>query len=170
MIRKRWQLFKDGKLARTDLASLVFEIGHDPLLNEESVQDDLVCLLTDSDPLVRHNALGALAYHGLDPDWNSQFGKQLFAAMEKMLLSDDDEDCRRQAAGSMGSLFKCTSDRKAMARLARVCFNRAESADVKAFAYKSILNIMCVPLKDQPKLQDSILSPAELAQIEDLLD
>jgi hypothetical protein len=103
-----------------------------------------------------------LAYHGLAVDWKHEFGKQLLSGMDVMLRLDEHPDCRRQAAAAFGSLFKNTRNQNVMNVLGRVCSDREEPDDVRAFAYASLLNVASVPLRAQPNPLGLKLGPAEM--------
>jgi hypothetical protein len=121
------------------------------------------------DPLIRQNALGALAYHGLAVDWNDEFGKQLLSGMDVMLRLDEDQDCRRQAAAAFGSLFSNTINQDVINALGRVCSNPQEESDVRAFAYTSLLSVASVPLQAQPNPIGLTLGRAEFARVAELV-
>ncbi len=125
--------------------------------------------MSNCDELVRQNALGALAYHGLAVDWEADFGRQLLSAMDIMLRFDESRDCRRQAAAAFGSLFKGKKHRGVMAALGRVSVNRDEGDDVRSFAYTGLLSVSGVPLHAQPNPVGLKLSVRETSHIDRLL-
>jgi len=168
-LEQKWHRFETGRLPPEDLADFVQEVGESALLNRDVVRIELVNLLSNPDELVRHNALGALAYHGLAVDWSSEFGRQLLSGMDLMLRLDEDRDCRRQAAGSFGSLFKCTNHPGVINALGRVCLNAEEEEDVRAFAYTGMLNVICAPLTAQPNPVGLKLGQGELSQVKAIM-
>src|SRR5437016_6010340 len=95
-IEQKWHQYERGQFPEEDLADLVHDLGESRLLKRQGVRDELVKLLSGPDALVRQNALGALAYHGVAVDWNDEFGQQLLSGMDVMLRLDEDQDCRRQ--------------------------------------------------------------------------
>ena len=149
-IEQKLEYYKKGLLSNQEMADTLQKLGESPLLNRSTVQTDLLLLMSNPDPVLRYNAIGALAYHGLSFDWGNEFGKQLLSALDVMLRMDEDQDCRRQAAGALGSLFKCAGDQQVINALARVCLNEEEFDDVRAFAYTAVLSVKCVPFSDQP--------------------
>ena len=165
-LEQKWHRYESGQFPQEDLAELVQELGGSSLLNRDIVRNELVNLLSNPDELVRHNALGALAYHGVAVDWTSEFGMQLLSGMDVMLRLDEDRDCRRQAAAAFGSLFKCTKHRGVVNSLGRVCLNSQEEDDVRAFAYAAMLNVICVPMKVQPNPVGLKLGRVELSQVQ----
>jgi hypothetical protein len=161
----RLSLLREGRLSDDELIVTLQDLGESPLINRPLVQADLIKLMSHPNAIVRYNSLGALAYHGLAIDWDDQFGRELLSAMDIMLRLDEDQDCRRQAAGAFGSLFRCTNNAGVIDALARVCLNEEEMDDVQAFAYNAILNIACVPLPRQPNPIGLRLGPVELEQV-----
>jgi len=129
-IEARWERYRKGRVDVNELADLVHDVGESPLVNRLPVRFDLLKLLDHQDPLVRHNALGALAYHGLFVDWRDEFGQRLLHAMLSTLTNDRDRDCRRQAAAAFGTFFRDSRDRAVMHSLSQVCLNDAEEDDV----------------------------------------
>jgi hypothetical protein len=168
-LEQRWRQYERGRFPAEDLADLVHDIGESPLLNRQPVRGELLRLLSNPDALVRQNALGALAYHGMAVDWQTEFGKQLLSGMDLMLRLDEDRDCRRQAAAAFGSLFKSTKSQSVIGALGRVCSNPDEESDVRAFAYTSLLNVAGIPLREQPNPVGLMLGPREMAELSRVL-
>jgi hypothetical protein len=168
-IEQKWALYKDGRILDEDLAELVHDIGESPLINRTSVQSELVRLMSHSDPLVRQNALGGLAYHGVSLDLDGDFGQQMLSGMDVILRLDDDSDCRRQAAGAFGTLFKNSRNKEVIRALGRVCCDPREENDVRAFAFVSLLTVAAVPRQGQPNPVGFRLGDNELKRVQELV-
>jgi hypothetical protein len=163
-------LYKNGLCPEEQLADLVHDVGESSLISRRPIRDEMLKLMSSPDPLVRQNALGALAYHGIAFDSKDEFGKQLLSGMDLMLHLDEEPDCRRQAAATFGSLFRNTGDQGVINALGRVCSNLKEEHDVRAFAYTSLLTVASVPLRAQPNPIGLKLGPAEMMRVSDLVD
>src|SRR5262249_3560796 len=125
-------------------------------------RNEVVALFESSDPLVRENAVGALAYHGLAVDWNDKFGKLLAEGLESMVRYDEDGDCRRQAVAALGTLFRETNNCRVRGLLTRVCVDAHEEDDVRAFAYQALLRTTGWPQNDIPNPIGLLLGEREL--------
>jgi hypothetical protein len=168
-VEEKWTLYKRGRFPKHELADLVHDLGESALLNRDAVREELIKLMSSPDPIVRQNALGALAYHGLAVDWSTEFGKQLLSAMDVMLRLDEDRDCRRQAAASFGSLFKSARHAGVISALGRVCSATDEEDDVRAFAYVSLLKVVGIHLREQHNPVGLKLRSTDLTKVSDLI-
>ncbi len=147
------------------MADTIVDLAHSELINRNDVREDLVRLVSHADCGVRSEAMGALAYHGVTFQWESETGKQLLTSLVQGVESDVDSDCRRAAASALGSFFRATGRKDILQVLARVCMKPDESSDVRAFAYVAFLDVAGVPKPQQPSPVGLDVGPRELDEI-----
>lgn len=135
----RLALLRSGKLSSREIAEAIADFGSENLVE---AKPDVERLLDHKDEIVRYNAIAALAY-----EWGITSRNKRIV---EILLGDPDRDCRRQAAGALGSLFRNTKDRDTSRTLADVVLNEGEERDVRAFAYTAFLDVLAVPRPHQP--------------------
>jgi HEAT repeat protein len=158
-------MLRDGKLDVSELADTIIDLAHSDLLNRDDVRRDLVKLVSHPDCEVRSEAMGALAYHGVSFRWEVDPGRRFLADLLQAVDRDFDSDCRRAAAGALGSLFKGTCHRGIMEALAGVCRKTDEESDVRAFAYVAFLDVVGIPKGDQPSPINLEIGQHEFAQM-----
>jgi hypothetical protein len=147
------------------MADTIVDIAHSNLINRDDVREDLVKLVSHTDCGVRSEAMGALAYHGVTIQWESEMGRRLLGNLLHAIEADADSDCRRAAAGALGSFFRATRHEDVLQTLARVCMKPDETPDVRGFAYVAFLDVAGVPKHQQPSPVGLDVGPRELGEI-----
>jgi hypothetical protein len=89
--------------------------------------------------------------------------------IREILVSDPDRDCRRQAAGALGSLFRGKRDREVLTLLVEIAKNEREEMDVRAFAYAAALDVLGVSRAIQPNPVNLRLGADELLALDEYL-
>jgi len=163
-------MLREGLLSDLDLADTIIKLAHSDFINRDDVRRDLVALASHPACDVRSEAMGALAYHGVTFAWNVEPGRQLLATLLRAVGSDADGECRRTAAGSLGSLFRMTHRRDVLEALAAACRKPEEEPDVRAFAFCAILDVVGKPKKDQPSPTNLRIGPQHLREVSAYLD
>jgi hypothetical protein len=92
--------------------------------------------------IVRYNAMATLAY-----EWGVCSSTE---RLLEILRGDRDDDCRRQAAGALGALFRNSRDARIADALLGVVEDGSESKHVRAFAFTGLLDVLGIPLHEQP--------------------
>jgi hypothetical protein len=87
----------------------------------------------------------------------------------EIAVSDPDHDCRRQAAGALGSLLRGSRNREVAELLASIGRNHDEANDIRAFAYTASLDVIGVPRSAQPNPTRLTVGPDELRTLGDYL-
>lgn len=159
-----WRLarLRKGLLSDTEIADTVLDLGHSELLYRDDVLRDLTALVDHPDPDIRSEAIRAMAFHGVIFDWQSEPGKTLLKNLVEILRHDTEVDSRRTAAAGLGSFFKGTHDQNIMRILFDVVTDDSEEDEVRAFAYTGFLDVVGVPVQDQPSALTLKLGPSEL--------
>jgi hypothetical protein len=150
-LKDRLRLLRNGLLSDWETAALAADLGS---ANYIEAKPDVESLLNHESPLVRSNALATLAY-----EWgeSSNTGRIL-----EIALSDPDRDCRRQAAGALGALFRGSRNREVTGLLASMARNQDEADDVRAFAYTATLDVIGIPRSAQPNPTQLTVGPDDL--------
>jgi hypothetical protein len=78
----------------------------------------------------------------------------------KELLEDD--DCRNQAAGALGALFRASSNRDILRALFEVIKDGFQRSDLRAFAYVAFLDVLGVPRPQQPSPMNLKIGDADV--------
>jgi len=118
--------WRQGRASLEQVRSLAADLG-----NQHYAQGipELIELLKHDDEIVRYNAVNSLAFEF----HHKPVADQLLA----MLTGDPDDDCRRVAAGALGSLFQSSRDHRILAALGQAALNDPERY-VRSSAYKSL--------------------------------
>jgi len=154
----RLDLLRKGQLTVREIADFAADAGND---NYMEAEPEVNRLLDHEDPIVRYNAMATVAY-----EWGRSPRVDRIC---EILLSDEDQDCRRQAAGALGSLFRGKRDKHVLNALVRTAKDARESKDVRAFAYSSALDVIGVSRTIQPNPVDLHLGPNELLALDEYL-
>lgn len=159
----------DPSMDPGDLADLLIDIAHSELIGDDEIRAAIVGLVAHDDPDVRHAAIVALAFHGVALRWDQEPGSVLLRLLIRVLKQDPDRDCRRVAAAALGSLFRGSRRPEVVRSLVEVCEDFAEFADVRAFAYTGVLDLLGVPRPQQPSAFNLILTPEHLSKLREML-
>jgi len=154
----RLALLRKGTLSVAEIADFVADAGNQ---NYIEARPDVERLLDHESPTVRYEAMGTIAY-----EWG------ICSRVERIieiLLTDENEDCRRQAAGALGSLFRGKRERRVLDPLVRMVKNAREARDVRAFAYTGALDVIGVPRNMQPSALRLEVGPDELLALDEYL-
>lgn len=135
----RLSLLRGGHLTPNEIADVAADFGTENFIE---ARPDVERLLDHPDPIVRYNAMATLAYEWATTDRTDK--------LIEILLHDSDNDCRRQAAGALGSLFCGGRDLKIAKVLAGVVTDPAEEDGVRHFAYAGLLDVLGVEMHYQP--------------------
>ncbi|MGH9863458.1 MAG: HEAT repeat domain-containing protein [Candidatus Acidiferrales bacterium] len=138
-VHARLSLLRRGVLDPDEIADPVADFGTG---NYIEAKPDVERLLDHPDPIVRYNALGTLAY-----EWGAA---ERVDRIVDILKHDQDSDCRRQAAGALGSLHRGVRDKGLAKTLANVVLDQAERDDVRVSAYTALLDILGIERTLQP--------------------
>lgn len=142
----------------TEIADFAADAGSENYIEAEP---DVNQLLDHEDAIVRYNAMATLAY-----EWGRT---SRMDRIREILFTDPDQDCRRQAVGALGSLFRGKQDRDVLEVLVRTAKNASEEMDVRAFAYTSALDVIGVSRAIQPNPVGLQLGPDELLALNEYL-
>jgi hypothetical protein len=138
-IDRRLALLRAGQLNKAEIADFAADAGTQNFVEAEP---DINQLLDDVNPIVRFNALATLAY---------EWGRTSRLDRIKAIARDDtDRDCRRQAVGALGSLFRGRRDKAVLQLLSEIANDDKEEQDVRAFAYTAALDVLGMPRAQQP--------------------
>jgi hypothetical protein len=148
------------------LAEAIADVAHSEFINRDDVRNRLAQLARHPDPDVRSEVIRAFAFHGVVFNWNAEPGKTLLSDIMTMATQDVDADCRRAAATGLGSLMRGTRDKSIAALLAGIVANRDEESEVRSFAYAAFLDLLGVPVKEQPNPLRLQIGNNELSQLE----
>lgn len=157
-ISRQHELLRAGKLTVSDISDFAAEAGRQNYIEAET---DVNALLDHDDSIVRYNALATLAY-----EWGRT---PRIDRIRDILLTDPDSDCRRQAAGALGSLFRGQQRRDVLDLLASVVKNSLEDHSVRIFAYTGALDVIGVSRALQPNPGSLEVGPNELLALDDYL-
>lgn len=142
----------------TEIADFAADAGSENYIEAEP---DVNRLLDHEDAIVRYNAMATLAY-----EWGRTYRMD---RIREILFTDTDQDCRRQAAGALGSLFRGRQDTDVLEVLVRTAKNAREEMDVRAFAYTSALDVIGVSRAIQPNPVGLQLGRDELLALNEYL-
>lgn len=157
-VDRRLTLLRAGNLTAAEIADFVADVGRENYIEAEQEVNQL---LDHPSPLVRFNALATLAY-----EWGRT---SRLTRIYEIALNDPDRECRRQAAGALGSLSRGTLDRDTIGLLVKKAKDRTEQMDVRAFAYTAALDVLGVSRAMQPNPIGLKLGPNELLALDDYL-
>jgi HEAT repeats len=157
-IDRRLELLRTGQMAATEIADFAADVGSQNYIEAER---DINQLLDHSDAIVRYNAMATLAY-----EWGRT---SRVDRIQEILSTDPDRDCRRQAAGALGSLFRGTQTRDVLEMLVGAARNPHEEMDVRAFAYTAALDVVGVSRAIQLNPIGLQLGPDELLALDEYL-
>lgn len=149
-----WQ---QGRASLEEVRALAADLG-----NEHYAEGipGLMQLLDHDDEIVRYNAVNSLAF-----EFHYKPAAEKLLAM---MAGDSDDDCRRVAAGGLGSLFQNSRDRRILAALGHSALNDPEE-HVRSSAYKSLRIVNGVsPDQHLELLRDQSLS-VDPARVESIL-
>jgi HEAT repeat protein len=135
----RLSLLRKGQLNEDEIADAVSDFG---TTNFIEAIPDVERLLDHSNSMVRYNALATLAY-----EWGTA---ERVDRIVDILKHDPDQDCRRQAAGALGSLHRGAQDKLLAKTLAIVIMDQDEKDDVRRFAYTALLDVLGIARELQP--------------------
>jgi hypothetical protein len=153
-LRQKLTLLRKGRLGNDDIAAAVADFGQQNFLEAKG---DVEELLQHPDSIVRYNAMGALAY-----EWGTCSVPERII---DILMTDEDEDCRGQAAGALGSLFRDTRDNRTMHVLSSVVQDPDQRDDLRSFAYTAFLDVVGIPRANQPNPVNLVVGPQELRTV-----
>lgn len=168
-LEERIRLHQNRPLSGEELATLVADVGESSLMGSLPVVSWLGSLLPRPEPLVRYNAMAALAFHGATFDWESPEGGRVLASLFEIAKNDTDSDCRRCAVAALGSFFSMTRRRAVAEFLGHVALDSSEAEDVRAFAYESLLEVGEIPRENRPNPFGLILDESHRATVKRLL-
>jgi len=151
-------LLRKGKLSVREIADFAADAGNENYIEAETEVNQL---LDHPDAIVRYNAMATVAY-----EWGRS---PRIDRIIEILFTDRDEDCRRQAAGALGSLHRGKRDRRVLDALVRAVNNGQETPDVRAFAYTAALNVIGVPRHMQPSALRLEVGRDELLALDEYL-
>lgn len=157
-ISSRLDLLRKGQLTLREIADFAADAGTENYIEAES---EVNGLLDHAGPIVRYNALATLAY-----EWGRSSRTD---RISEILTSDEDHDCRRQAAGALGSLFRGTRDKRVLEALVTTVKNTAEPMDLRGSAYASALDVIGVSRAIQPNPVSLQVGRDELLALDDYL-
>lgn len=157
-LKDRLRLLRDALLSDWETAALAADLG---AANYVEAKSDVEALLNHKYPLVRFNALATLAY-----EWgeSSSTGRIM-----EIAVADPDQDCRRQAAGALGSLFRGSRNAEIADLLVGIARNEDEANDVRAFAYTATLDVIGIARSVQPNPTRLTVGSEELRALRDQL-
>ena len=155
---RRLELLRKGQMSVDEVADFAADAGSQ---NYVEAEPDVNRLLNHEDAIVRFNALATLAYEwGRTPRTDR---------IREIVFTDPDRDCRRQAVGALGSLFRGKQDREVLDLLVRTVNNASEEMDVRAFAYTAALDVIGVSRAIQPNPVGLELGSGELLALDEYL-
>ncbi len=157
-LHQRLRLLREGLLSESETASFAADAGSENFIE---ARKEIEGLLYHTSPIVRFNALATLAY-----EWGIASDP---SRIVDIALSDADRECRRQAAGALGSLFRGTKNAETLHCLASIAARVEELPDVRAFAYTAALDVLGVPRSAQPVPTRLIVGEEELSALKRLL-
>jgi hypothetical protein len=157
-ISDRLELLRKGQLTVREIADFAADAGTENYIEAEP---EVNGLLDHRDPIVRYNAMATLAY-----EWGRSSRTD---RIREILFSDEDHDCRRQAAGALGSLFRGKRDKHVLDALVRTTKNTEEPGDLRASAYASALDVIGVSRAIQPNPVGLQVGPDELLALDEYL-
>lgn len=157
-VAERLDLFRRGELTTPETADFAADAGKENYIEAEP---EVNRLLDHADPIVRYNAMASVAY-----EWGRSSRSD---RIREILETDSDSDCRRQAAGALGSLFRDTRNEEVLAALVRSAKNVSEEMHVRAFAYTGALDVIGVSRSIQPHPVPLEVGLAELLALDDYL-
>jgi hypothetical protein len=157
-IAQRLELFRKGQMTVAEIADFAADAGSE---NFVTAEPDVNRLLDHEDAIVRYNSLATLGY-----EWGRTMRED---RIREILASDPDRDCRRQAAGALGSLFRAHRDHKVLTLLVASAKNEREEMDVRAFAYTAALEVLGVSRAIQPNPVNLELGENELLALDEYL-
>jgi hypothetical protein len=132
-------LLRGGHLTPWEIAKVATEFGTD---NFVEAKPDVEQLLDHPNEIVRYNSMSSLAF-----EWGGTDRPDRFI---EIALHDPDSDCRRIAAGALGSLFRGTNDVHVADILARIALKEHEEELVRFSAYIGLLDVLGQPRSAQP--------------------
>lgn len=127
-LQTKLKRLRAGLLDNDQISDAVAEFGRENFVESKP---DVERMLDHPDPIVRYNTISTLAFEG--------FGTSRPDRFVEVLLSDPDDECRRIAAGALGTLFRGTGDELILSSLAKSALNLDEAGHVRKWAYKSFL-------------------------------
>lgn len=155
---RRLKLLRSGQLTAREIADFAADAGTSNYIEAEP---EVNALLDHRDPIVRYNAMATLAY---------EWGRSPRAdRILEILYRDPDHDCRRQAAGALGSLFRGKKDAPVLDALTRTAKSSDEQMDLRAAAYASVLDVIGVPRAIQPNPVGLEVGPDEMLALDGYL-
>ena len=149
-MEERLRLLTDGLLTdEFEVANLAADLGTSDYINVSEdnyiqAMEVVEKLLDHPSEIARYNALGTLAY-----EWGACSN---IDRIKDIASSDPDDDCRRQAAAALGSLFAGTRNIDTLRFLESIVTQSEEEEDVRESAYTGALNVLGIPYFEQPKL------------------
>lgn len=155
---RRLELLRKGEMSVTEVADFAADAGTQNYIEAER---DVNRLLDHEDAIVRYNAMATLAY-----EWGRT---PRIDRIREILLTDSDRDCRRQAVGALGSLFRGKQDRDVLEILVGTARNTREEMDVRAFAYTAALDVIGVSRAIQPNPVGLEVGADELLALDEYL-
>jgi hypothetical protein len=154
----RLDLLRRGLLGVGEIRNFAADAGDENYIEAEA---EVERLLDHQDPIVRYNAMSTVAY---------EWGRSSRAdRLLEILFTDDDRECRVQAAGALGSLFRGKGDRHVLDALVGTARNPREPGDVRAFAYTAALDVIGVSRTIQPNPLGLNVGPDELLALDEYL-
>ena len=157
-ISSRLDLLRKGQLTLREIADFAADAGTENYIEAEP---EVNGLLDHRDPIVRYNTMATLAY-----EWGRSSRTD---RIREILFGDEDHDCRRQAAGALGSLFRGKRDKHVLDALVRTAKNTAEPMDLRASAYASALDVIGVSRTIQPNPAGLNIGPNEMLALDEYL-
>jgi len=157
-MNERLRLLRNGFLSDIEVADLAADLG---TANHIEARADVEKMLSHPLFAVRFNALATLAY-----EWGVASNTDRIV---EIALTDPDEDCRRQAAGALGSLFRGTQNKDVLAVLVSIVRDSNKEKDLRSFSYTSALDVIGVARSIQPNPMRLTVGPDELAALDDYL-
>ena len=142
----RLEALRRGVLNASEIADAVSEFGIDNFIETRS---DVEKLLDYPDPIVRYNSISALVF-----EWG---GTDRVDRLIEILHADRDPDCRRVAAGALGSQFRATRNVAIARHLSNIAANKTEEDSVRISAYAGLLDVIGVPRTERPWLDEMSL-------------
>ena len=154
----RLDLWKRGLLSNPEITDAIAEFGAS---NYQPAVRMVEAALDSDDSLVRYNAMATLAY-----EWGTC---SRLARIEEILLHDNDADCRRQAAGALGSLKRSSSDLQTLKLLREVAGDDQQPADLRAFVYTASLGVLGLPRNEQPSPFKLVVDDSTISHLDRLI-